>query len=136
MPPQTPATPGKGEHMKRQLLYDIAERMAWTAVQAGLASLTIGSLFGLAAWKGAAIAAGAAVLSMLKGLAASRLGVLGTAATLPAAVVATAVVAGEVVGTVVDTAGEVVGEVTGTVAGTVGDVTGTVGDLLGGGEDK
>lgn len=123
--------------MKKQLLYDIAERMAWTAVQAGLASLTIGSLFGLAAWKGAAIAGGSAVLSLLKGLAASRLGVLGTAATLPAAVVATAaVVAGEVVGTVVDTAGAVVGEVTGTVAGTVGDVTGAVGDLLGGGEDK
>lgn len=68
----------------RRLLCDVLERLLWTFVQAGLASLAVGGLFGLEAWKGAAIAGAAAVLSLLKGLAAARLGAL-SASTLPSA---------------------------------------------------
>lgn len=110
--------------MRKRLLLDIAERVAWTFIQGAAATLLLSGFLNIAAWKAAAIGGVAACLSMLKGLAASRLGVLGTASTLPAAAVATGEVVGEVVGTVVDTAGEVVGEVTGTVAGTVGGVLG------------
>lgn len=115
--------------MKRKLVLDIVERVLWTFAQGAAATLLLSGAFDIDTWKAAAIGGVAAVLSMLKGLAASRLGVLGTAATLPAAVIATGAVVGEVAGTVVDAAGEVVGEVTGVVAGTVG---GVIGDVLGG----
>lgn len=57
---------------------DIIERMAWTFVQAFLASeglsRIVGGEFELAALQAAALAGVAAVLSLIKGLAATKVG--------------------------------------------------------------
>jgi hypothetical protein len=102
-----------------RLTFDIAERVLWTAAQAYAAAVVVlpGGIWSSANWK---VAAGAALISLVKGFAASRLtGDPGTAATLPASVTATAQVAGEVVGTVVGETGQVLGEVVGTVTGVI-----------------
>lgn len=108
------------------LIFDVVERALWTFVQAFAGVMTGTNIFNwdVPVWQQAVASGVAAVFATLKGFAASRLGVLGTAATLPAAVSATGTVAGEVTGTVVDTAGEVVGEVTGIVGGVVDEITG------------
>lgn len=105
-----------------RLIFDVAERTCWTFVQAFAGVMMGTDIFDwdVPVWQQAVASGVAAVLATLKGLAASRLGVLGTASTLPAAVAATGTVAGEVTGTVTDIAGEVVGEVTGVVGGAVG----------------
>ena len=106
-----------------RLTWDIVERVAWTSAQAFLAAVVVlpGGIWDPLNWK---VAAGAALISLVKGFAASRLtGDPGTAATLPATVTATGAVVGEVTGTVVSEAGDVLGEVTGTVGGVVDDVT-------------
>lgn len=71
--------------MNRKLLIDIAERALWTFVQAFLAVFAVtGALdVDFASAKKAAIAGVAAVLAVLKGFAASRIGSDNTAATLP-----------------------------------------------------
>lgn len=70
--------------MTRQLAIDIAERAAATFLQAFLAVLLAGTAldFSVPALKAAGLAGIAAVLAMLKGVVASRLGD-GTAAFLP-----------------------------------------------------
>jgi len=62
---------------------DLAERVVWTFVQAFLGTLSAAPLVGLdvSMLKVAALAGAAAVLSFLKGVAASRLGTPGTAST-------------------------------------------------------
>ena len=71
--------------MTRQLAIDIAERMIATAVQAFAATLLAAPVFSIdvSALKAAGLAALAAVLSILKGVAASRLGDPTSAAALP-----------------------------------------------------
>ena len=70
--------------MTRRLAYDIAERAAWTAIQAGLAVLLADTtgMVDVGTLRAAGLAAVAAALSVIKGAAASRLGGQ-TAATLP-----------------------------------------------------
>lgn len=112
--------------MPSRLTFDIIERVSWTATQAFLAAVIAlpGGIWSSVNWK---VAGSAALISLVKGLAASRLtGDPGTAATLPASITATGQVVGEVTGTVVSEAGDVVGEVTGTVGGVVD----TVDDIL------
>lgn len=62
---------------------DLAERVLWTFVQAFLGTLTVAPIVDvdLPTVKVAALAGAAAVLSLLKGVAASRLGTPGTAST-------------------------------------------------------
>jgi hypothetical protein len=71
--------------MTRQLAIDIAERAAATAVQAFISALLVGPALDLSVptVKAAGLAALAAVLSILKGVAASRLGDPTSAAALP-----------------------------------------------------
>lgn len=66
--------------MSRRLLADIAERVLWTAAQAGLGVVTVETFDLPPAWA-LVVAAG---LSTLKGLVASKVGRAGSAATLPA----------------------------------------------------
>lgn len=65
--------------MTKTLFLDLLERAAWTAAQAFLAVFTVSDL---STARTGAIAAAAAVLSLVKGLVASRTGD-GSAATLP-----------------------------------------------------
>lgn len=71
--------------MTRQLLIDLAERVVATAVQAFAAALLAGPMLDLSvpAIKAAGVAALAAVLAVVKGVAASRLGDPTSAAALP-----------------------------------------------------
>lgn len=104
---------------KHRLTFDIIERVAWSAVGAYVVAVLAlpGGMWQTSNWK---MAAGTAVFSLVKGLAASRLtGDPGTAATLPASITATGQVVGEVAGTVISETGEVVGEVVGTVTGAI-----------------
>jgi hypothetical protein len=64
-----------------KLTKDIIERALWTAVQSFLAVWVIGDVASL---KSAAVAAGAAVISVVKGVAASKVGDPESAATLKA----------------------------------------------------
>lgn len=57
--------------MTKQLAQDIAERMVWTFVQAFAATFVVADL---STAKTAALAGLAAVLAVLKGVAASRIG--------------------------------------------------------------
>jgi hypothetical protein len=99
--------------MTRRLFLDILERVFWTFIQGAASTLLLSDFLGIEAWKAAAVGGAAAVLALIKGIAASRMGDPGSGATLPAIVTT----AGTVTGTVVGTTGEVVGEI-------VGDVTG------------
>jgi hypothetical protein len=67
--------------MDKKFLKDVAERAFWTFVQAAIAAYTVTG--GKDAAKAAAIAGAAAVLSLLKGIAASRIGVKDSASTIP-----------------------------------------------------
>jgi len=74
--------------MKKRLLYDIIERVVWTFVQAFSGVMTGAAVFNwnVPLWQQAAAGGVAAVFSSLKGIAASRLGTLDTASTLPLAI--------------------------------------------------
>lgn len=62
---------------------DLAERVTWTFIQAFLAPLTVTVILGgdVTALRSALYGAAAAVLSLLKGVAASKVGTPGTAST-------------------------------------------------------
>lgn len=73
---------GRLDDESRRLVGDLAERAVWTFVQAFLASVTVAGLTGgqaVETLESALLAGAAAVLSLVKGLAASR--ATGTAAT-------------------------------------------------------
>lgn len=106
--------------MTKRLLLDILERTFWTFIQGTSSTLLLAGFLGIDAWKAAIVGGLAAVIAMVKGIAASRLGEVGTAATLPGVVAPV----GTVVGTVTTTTGRV-----------VGDVVGTVSEILDGGDD-
>jgi hypothetical protein len=97
--------------MTRRLLLDILERVIWTFVQGASSTLLLSNFLGVEAWKAAVVGGLAAIIALVKGLAASRLGDPGSGATLPAVITT----AGTVTGTVVDTAGDVVGEIVGDI---------------------
>lgn len=63
----------------KKLTKDIIERTIWTAISAFLAVWTVG---GVAELKSAGVAAAAAVLSVIKGIAATKVGDPESAATL------------------------------------------------------
>lgn len=107
--------------MKKRLIYDMAERVIWTFIQGTSSTLLLSGFLGISAWKAGVIGGGAAVLAMVKGVAAVHVGNPATAATLPATVEAVATVAGSLTGQVLDTTGQVLGEVTGTVEGILDD---------------
>ena len=83
------------EQLNRRYAYDLTERVLWTFVQAFLAFWTGAALLngpGEGVWSGvvdtsilekAALAGFAAVISLVKGLVAKRIGASSTAATLP-----------------------------------------------------
>jgi hypothetical protein len=54
-------------------LKDLAERVVWTFVQAFGGAFTVAAFSDIDAWQAALVAGAAAVLSLLKGVAASRL---------------------------------------------------------------
>lgn len=62
---------------------DLAERVSWTFVQAFLSALTVPAILtgDTDVLRAALLAGAAAVLSLLKGVAASRIGTPGTAST-------------------------------------------------------
>ena len=66
--------------MTKPYLRDLAERCAWTAAQAFLSVFTVTDL---STAKAGAVAAAAAVLALLKGVAARRFGDPDTAALFP-----------------------------------------------------
>lgn len=68
--------------MSKKLLLDLAERAGWTFAQAFAATFVVTG--GTASAKAAGIAGVAAVLSFVKGVAATRVGAKDSAATLPA----------------------------------------------------
>lgn len=65
--------------MDKAFLKDLAERVVWTAVQA---FVSVFAVTDLSSAKSAGVAAAAAVLSVLKGVAATKVGDPGTAAFL------------------------------------------------------
>ncbi|WP_326677706.1 hypothetical protein [Streptomyces sp. NBC_01237] len=67
--------------MKKQLLFDLGERAAWTGAQAAL-GVAIAELADIPIWWAAPAAL---VLASAKSWVAGRLGRKGTASTLPAA---------------------------------------------------
>ena len=69
--------------MKRRLILDIAERVAWTFIQGAVSTLLLSGFLDTAAWKAAVVGGVAAVLALIKGTAASHVGSPATAATLP-----------------------------------------------------
>lgn len=56
---------------------DVAERVIWTFVQAATSALAMGPWLKIEAWEAALLAGGAAVLSLIKNVAKSRLDQLG-----------------------------------------------------------
>lgn len=94
--------------MSRRLFLDIAERVFWTFVAGATSTLLLSGFLDTEAWKAAVVGGVSAVISLVKGVAASRIGDPATAATLPALGPV-----GTVTGQVVSTAGDVVGEVIG-----------------------
>lgn len=66
--------------MNKRLIYDLGERAGWTAAQAAIAYVLVQS----ADWSGEWVPIIGACLAVLKGIAASKVGAKGTAATLPA----------------------------------------------------
>lgn len=64
--------------MSRRYLRDLAERVAWTFLQGALGAITVGGVLGLhdlrSAANAIAIGGSAAVLSLLKGLVARKVG--------------------------------------------------------------
>lgn len=107
--------------MNKRIIADIGERFVWTFIQGTTSTLLLAGFLGTSAWKAAVVGGLAAVIALVKGMAAVHMGNPATAATLPAALEATAAVAGSVTGTVVDTTGQVLGEVTGIVGGVLGN---------------
>lgn len=69
--------------MKRRLLIDIAERIFWTFIEGASATLLLSGFLNVAAWKASVVGGVAAVLALVKGTAASKVGSPITAATLP-----------------------------------------------------
>ena len=69
--------------MTRHFWIDLAERAFWTFLQSGLAALGASAFTDIAALEAAAIAGIAAVLSLIKSVAAHRLEALGTAQLIP-----------------------------------------------------
>jgi hypothetical protein len=67
--------------MTKTYLADLAERCVWTALQAFLSVFTVTDL---STAKAAGVAAAAAVLALLKGVAARRVGDRNSAALIPA----------------------------------------------------
>ena len=67
--------------MSKKLLLDLLERAGWTAAQAFLAVFAVTDV---SSAKAGLVAAAGAALAVLKGVVASRVGELGTAALLPA----------------------------------------------------
>jgi hypothetical protein len=74
--------------MTKKLFLDLLERAVWTFLQAGLGVFVLADSFdaNLDNAEKAAMAGLAAVLALVKGVVASRVGDTGTAATLPATV--------------------------------------------------
>jgi hypothetical protein len=75
----------RSEESVGRLYADLAERALWTFVQAFIGVLLAGGMLDLSTGtlRAGAIAGIAAVLALIKGVAASRIGDPGTAATLP-----------------------------------------------------
>lgn len=69
--------------MTKKLFIDIAERSVWTFIQGATSVLLLSGFLDTAAWKAAVVGGVAAVLALVKGTAASRIGSPATAATLP-----------------------------------------------------
>ncbi len=88
--------------MKKRLLLDIAERVIWTFIQGATATLLLSGFLDTAAWKAACVGGVAAVLALVKGTAASKMGSPISAATLPKTVETTGTLATEVVGQVTE----------------------------------
>ena len=65
--------------MNKKYLIDLAERVAWTAVQAGVAYTIVATQSMSEAW----VIPLAAVLAVIKGIAAKKIGDSESAATLP-----------------------------------------------------
>jgi hypothetical protein len=72
--------------MTKKLFLDLVERAVWTFLQAGLGVFVLADSFdaNLDNAEKAAMAGLAAVIALVKGVVASRVGDTGTAATLPA----------------------------------------------------
>lgn len=105
--------------MNRRLFIDIAERVFWTFLQGASSTLILTGFLEIEAWKAAIVGGVAAVLALVKGIAASKVGSPVSAATLPSLTEAVAIVSGQVSGQVMDSTGAIVGEVSGTVEGAV-----------------
>ena len=103
--------------MSSKLFLKILERFLWTFVQGATATLLLANFLDTDAWKAAAVGGVAAVLSLIKSYAGTKMGDPSSPAWLPASVTAAGGVVGDVTGTVVGEAGEVLGQVTGTVEG-------------------
>jgi hypothetical protein len=82
-----PAVPSADQ--ARSYIIDLAERVVWTFLQAFLGALIAGGVFDVAgvrdvsAWEAAALGGVAAVLSLLKGIAAKFIGQPDSASTAP-----------------------------------------------------
>ena len=113
--------------MSRRLLLDIIERVGWTFIEGATATLMLADFLAVDAWKAAVVGGLAAVLAVIKGYAASKVGSSISAATLPALPPSTNVVVGEVLGPV----GEVVGEVTSETGDLIGTAGAVVGEVIG-----
>jgi hypothetical protein len=107
--------------MRSKLFLKILERLVWTFIQGTTSTLLLSGFLETEAWKAAVVGGLAAMLSLIKSYAGTKIGDPNSPAWLPATVTATGTVAGEITGTVVDTAGEVLGDVTGTVLGALDD---------------
>lgn len=104
--------------MTNKLILKIAERVIWTFIEGACATLLLGQAFNISALEAAALGGLAAVISLVKNIAGTRIGGNPQSpAWLPASVTAAGDVVGDVTGTVVGEAGEVLGQVTGTVEG-------------------
>jgi len=78
-------TPPARVQARRLYLIDLAERIVWTFLEAfaGVLLLDLADVFELDLWKTAALAGLAAVLSLVKGLAAKAIGDRQSASTAP-----------------------------------------------------
>lgn len=106
--------------MTGKLLLKILERVVWTFIEGACATLLLGQAFNISALEAAALGGVAAVISLVKNIAGTRIGSGNSPAWLPGSVTASGEVVGDVTGTVVGEAGEVLGQVTGTVEGVLG----------------
>lgn len=74
----TPPPPADGHEVSSSSMrwQQAAERLFWTAVSAGGASLATGPLFGVTVWQSAGVAAASAVVNGITLIARQRLSVL------------------------------------------------------------